>query len=58
MATSKHPVPPREGEELDEETKRVLDRHAEYAEEDKTCISRGELLRQGLSKLKRAEPRP
>ena len=58
MATSKHPAPPRESEELDEETTRVLGRHSEYAETDKTCISRGELLRQGLSKLKRAEPRP
>ncbi len=45
---------PREREEIDPDLKRVLDQHAEAAERDKARVSREQLLREGLAKLKSA----
>lgn len=44
-------------EEIDEDLKRVLDEHIEVADTEQECISREDLLRNGLRKLKRHMPR-
>lgn len=61
MATSKHPVPPREGDELDEETWRVLkDRDAVFEREKKASAPAGrtrETLAAIRRNVKRSAPR-
>ncbi|MGH9772581.1 MAG: hypothetical protein ACRD4Q_12945 [Candidatus Acidiferrales bacterium] len=56
MATSKHPIRP-ECDGIDDDLQRTLDRHAEYADDNQARVSREQLLREGLAKLKTAEPR-
>jgi predicted transcriptional regulator len=42
--------------EIDDDLKRVLDEHAAAAKKDKDYVSREQLMRDGIAKLKRPVP--
>ncbi len=49
---------PGKAEELSDDLKRILDEHVVAAENDERRVSRHELLRDGLAKLKRSPSLP
>lgn len=54
---STQPNRPDQIEEIDEDLKRVLDERVAAAKKDPAHVSREDLLRNGLQKLKRRVPR-